>query len=113
VAQARADLPAAGVLEAIAAQFSLVADITRLRVLLALRAAGELCVGDLALAAGTSQDSVGYALRVLRTAGLVSFRKEGRMVYYRLAEGFPAQLLDHLVLMLGRLAPQYGRDGSR
>jgi hypothetical protein len=28
-------------------------------------------------------------------AGLVSFRKDGRMVYYRLSDGFPHQLLEH------------------
>jgi DNA-binding transcriptional ArsR family regulator len=113
VARARAGIPAAGALAAIAAQLSLAADVTRLRVLLALRAAGELCVGDLAMAAGASDDAVGYALRMLRTAGMVSFRKEGRVVYYRLADGFPARLLDECVLILGGLAPRPGGDGPR
>lgn len=108
VAQARAGMPAADTLTAVAAQLSLTADITRLRVLLALRTAGELCVGDLAMAAGASDDAVGYALRVLRTAGLVSFRKEGRVVYYRLADGFPARLLDDFIVILGRLTPPHG-----
>ncbi|XPE33202.1 hypothetical protein RMN54_37845 (plasmid) [Rhodococcus opacus] len=34
------------------------------------------------------EDAVGYALRILRTAGMVTRRKEGRTVYYRLADGF-------------------------
>ena len=106
-------MPAAGVLAAIAAQLSLAADVTRLRVLLALHTSGELCVGDLALAAGATGDAAGYALRMLRTAGMVSFRKEGRVVYYRLADSFPGRLLDDWVLMLGRPAPRHGGDEPR
>jgi DNA-binding transcriptional ArsR family regulator len=81
----------------------------RLRILLALRAAGELCVGDLAMAAGASDDAVGYGLR---TAGLVSFRREGRVVFYRLADGFPGRLLDECELVLGSLAPQASGGGG-
>jgi DNA-binding transcriptional ArsR family regulator len=55
----------------------------------------ELCVGDLALALETTEDSVGYALKVLRTAGLVTTRKQGRVVFYRLAAGFPEPLRNH------------------
>jgi DNA-binding transcriptional ArsR family regulator len=51
-------MPAAGTLAAAAAQLSLAADVTRLRVLLALHKAGELCVGDLAIAARASDDAV-------------------------------------------------------
>jgi DNA-binding transcriptional ArsR family regulator len=80
--------------------------------MLALHMAGELCAGDLAMAAVAGDDAVSYALRMLRTAGLVSFRKEGRVVCYRLADGFPA-LLDDCVLILGRLAPQRGVNGPR
>jgi DNA-binding transcriptional ArsR family regulator len=111
VTLARAGIPPAGALAAAAAQLSLAADVTRLRVLLALHTAGELCVGDLAMAAESSDDAVSYALRLLRTAGLVSFRKDGRVVYYRLADDFPA-LLEDCVLILGRRAP-HGGDGPR
>jgi DNA-binding transcriptional ArsR family regulator len=105
-------MPAAGALAEAAAQLSLAAGVTRLRVLLALHTAGEVCVGDLAMAAEASDDAVSYALRMLRTAGLVSFRKEGRVVYYRLADDFPA-LLEDCVLIVGRLAPRRGEDGPR
>lgn len=104
VALVRASMPVADVVDDIAEQLSLVADATRLRVLLALHAVTELCVGDLALALAVSDDAVGYALRMLRTAGLVAFHKEGRVVYYRLAAGFPKPLLDDCVLPLARLA---------
>ena len=57
--------------------------------------------------------SAGLGAGALRTAGLVSFRKEGRVVYYRLKDGFPARLLDETVVMLGRLAPWHGGVGMR
>jgi ArsR family transcriptional regulator, lead/cadmium/zinc/bismuth-responsive transcriptional repressor len=79
---------------------SLVADPVRARILYALDEVEELCVGDLALALQASEDSVGYALRLLRTAGLVATRKVGRVVYYRLADGFPEPLRDHCLRRL-------------
>lgn len=95
VARARTgviDLDEAGRL---AALLALLQDPVRSRALFALSSAEELCVGDLALALDVSEDSISYALRLLRTAGLVSFRKQGRVVFYRLADGFPHQLLEH------------------
>lgn len=74
---------------------SLLTDVNRARVLYALDVVEELCVGDLALALDVNEDAVGYALRVLRTGGLVTYRKEGRIVYYRLADGFPEPLCQH------------------
>lgn len=59
----------------------------RARVLAALVAAQELCVGDIAMALEVSEDAASYALRVLRDHGLVERRAEGRMGYYRLADG--------------------------
>ena len=86
---------------------SLLADPVRLRILYSLELVDELCVGDIALALDASEDAVGYALRLLRTAGLVQTRKDGRVVFYRLAERFPEPLLEHCLrqlLELGRLA---------
>ena len=76
------------------------ADPTRARVLFALDMVEELCVGDLALALEANEDAVGYALRLLRTAGLVTNRKQGRVVFYRLAEGFPETLREHCLRQL-------------
>lgn len=59
----------------------------RARVLAALVAAQELCVGDVALALDISEDAASYALRVLRERQLVQRRGEGRMGFYRLAGG--------------------------
>jgi DNA-binding transcriptional ArsR family regulator len=82
---------------------SLLADPVRARILYALDQVEELCVGDIALALGATEDAVGYALRLLRTAGMVATRKSGRVVYYRLAEGFPEQLREDCLRRLVEL----------
>jgi DNA-binding transcriptional ArsR family regulator len=100
VAAARDRLPSLEASERLTGVLTLLADPTRLRAVYALDIAEELCVGDLAIALGSSEDSTGYALRVLRTAGLVTRRKEGRVAYYRLAEGFPEPLRQHCLMRL-------------
>jgi DNA-binding transcriptional ArsR family regulator len=100
VARARSRLPGREEAACLASVLTLIADPTRARVLYALDLVEELCVGDLALALDANEDAVSYALRVLRTAGLVSNRKEGRVVYYRLAHGFPQPLREHCLRRL-------------
>jgi DNA-binding transcriptional ArsR family regulator len=100
VAAARERLPRLDQAERLTSVLTLLSDPTRLRLVYALDVAEELCVGDLALALGTSEDAVGYGLRLLRTAGLVRRRKEGRAVFYRLAEGFPEPLRQHCLARL-------------
>lgn len=100
VAHARSRLPSRDDAARLTGVLSLIADPTRARVLYALDLVEELCVGDIAIALEASEDVVGYALRLLRTAGLVATRKEGRVVYYRLADGFPEPLRDHCLRQL-------------
>lgn len=110
VSRARERVPAAEDVERLTAILGLLADPTRARVLYALDEVQELCVGDTALALDITEDAAGYALRVLRTAGLVSRRKEGRMVFYRLADGFPEPLLEHCLRQLTSLTRDQGED---
>ncbi len=84
----------------LAGLLGLIADPVRSRLLFALAAVDRLCVGDLALALDVSDDAVSYGLRMLRTAGLVTFRKVGRVVYYSLAPSFPHPLLEHCLRQL-------------
>ena len=70
-------LPAADA-AAIGALLTVLADPLRVRMLSALLVSKEMCVGDLALALGATEDAVSYGLRLLRTAGLVRRRREGR-----------------------------------
>lgn len=104
VSRAKARLPEHSEAERVTSVLTLIADPTRMRLLFALDAAEELCVGDLALALDASEDAVGYGLRMLRTAGLVNRRKDGRMVYYRLSQGFPEPLRQHCLLRLAELS---------
>lgn len=103
VARARARVPGRDDAAEMVSVLGLLADPTRARVVYALDVAEELCVGDIALALDAGEDGVGYALRVLRTAGLVARRKQGREVYYRLAEGFPEPLRVHCLQSLLQL----------
>ena len=95
VARARARGLSADDAGRLGALLSLLADPVRSRILYALDEVEELCVGDLALALSATEDAVGYGLRILRTAGLVATRKQGRVVFYRLAAGFPEPLRNH------------------
>jgi len=88
----------------LAGLLGVIADPTRARILSALDVVDELCVGDIALALEATEDSVGYGLRVLRTAGLVTARKQGRIVYYRLSQGFPEPLRQHSLRALVELS---------
>lgn len=103
MARARGRLPGVAETESVTSVLTLIADPTRMRLLFALDAGEELCVGDLALALGISEDAASYGLRMLRTAGLVTRRREGRMAFYRLADGFPEPLRQHCLLRLGEL----------
>jgi len=61
-------------------------DPTRLSLAAALAGTDELCVCDLSWVAERSQNLVSHHLRQLKAAGLVTSRREGKMVLYRLSE---------------------------
>ena len=95
---------------ALSGTLSLLSEPTRLRILYALDQVDEICVGDLATALEVGEDAISYALRLLRTAGLVRSRKEGRTVFYRLAPDFPEPLLNHCWLQLVSLSAATKED---
>ena len=97
VARVQAALPSPEAVEAATERLKLLADPTRYRVLSAL-AREELCVCDLAAIAGVNESSMSHQLRLLRAHGLVAFRKEGRMAYYRLASDTLRPLLSPSLL---------------
>ena len=69
----------------VAGLFKVLGDPTRTRILRALRS-GELCVCDISHVLDMSISSVSHQLRVLREHDLVRFRKDGKIVYYSLAD---------------------------
>lgn len=78
----------------LAAMFRLLGDPTRVRLLFALLEAGELCVCDMATAVDASETKVSQAMRLLRSAGVVRNRREGRRIIYRLDDGHVQALLN-------------------
>jgi len=80
--------------EQLAERFKLLAEPGRLRMVYALLEAGDLCVSDLAVLVESSESATSHQLRQLRLAGLVKARKQGREVFYRVADAHVIQLLD-------------------
>lgn len=94
----RPALPSSARIEALADLFALLANATRLKLLLALHDHAnaerpELCVCDLASLAGASESMTSHQLRLLRDAGLVRFRRDGKFARYALRDGPQAHLL--------------------
>jgi ArsR family transcriptional regulator, lead/cadmium/zinc/bismuth-responsive transcriptional repressor len=100
VANVRASMPADEQVAELADVFGLLADPGRLRVLVALLE-GEMCVCDLAAAAGASESAASHHLRLLRAHRVVQVRRSGRMAYYRLADAHVRLLLDIALTHIG------------
>ena len=79
--------------------FKTFGDVTRIRILTAL-SKQELCVCDIADLLGMSQSAISHQLRVLKQQELVKFRREGKTVFYSLADAHVytilAQGLEHV-----------------
>ena len=80
--------------EQLAERFKLLAEPGRLRMVYALLEAGELCVSDLAALVESSESATSHQLRQLRLARLVKARKQGREVFYKVADAHVRLLLD-------------------
>jgi len=78
----------------LAERFKLLSDPSRLRIVYALLDGGELCVRDLAGLVELSESATSHHLRQLRLVGLVKARKQGREVFYRIADSHVRLLLD-------------------
>jgi len=78
--------------------FRTLADPTRRAVFERLAGEGELSVGDLTAGAGVSQPAVSQHLAVLRQAGLVTERREGRYVRYAAAPEGLRPLMDWIAI---------------
>ena len=77
----------------LAESFRVLSDPGRVRLIVALLE-GELCVCDLAAVTGLSETACSHNLRLLRSARLVRYRKQGRNVYYALDDAHIRLLLD-------------------
>ena len=92
VEQVRGLLPPDETLYDLAELFKIFGDSTRVKILYALLES-ELCVCDIAKLMEVSQSAVSHQLRVLKASKLVKFRREGKTVYYSLADEHVIRIL--------------------
>ena len=85
VNQVLAGMPGDETLYDLAELFKVFGDSTRIKLLYALFEA-ELCVCEIAQLLGLTQSAVSHQLRVLKNSRLVKFRKDGKTVFYSLAD---------------------------
>lgn len=101
----RANMPDDDVLIDVAELFKVFGDSTRIKILSALSGStrasdgtqnpsGELCVCDISTAVGMSSSAVSHQLKILKNAKLVKFRREGKTVFYSLADGHVNTILE-------------------
>lgn len=88
------EIPNDEVLYRLADLFKTFGDPTRIRILSSLKH-HELCVCDIAELLGMTQSAISHQLRVLKQMELVKFRKEGKTVFYSLAD-------DHVYTILNQ-----------
>ena len=81
----RGHIPSEDVLYDLTELFRVFGDSTRMRILYALFEA-ELCVCDIAALLGMTQSAISHQLRALKNVRLVRSRREGKTVYYSLAD---------------------------
>ena len=95
----RREMPTEDELFDLAELFKIFGDSTRVKILYLLFES-EMCVCDIAELTGVTVSAVSHQLRVLKSAKLVKFRKEGKSVFYSLADehvgSILAQGLEHI-----------------
>ncbi|MBE3064501.1 MAG: helix-turn-helix transcriptional regulator [Spirochaetes bacterium] len=95
VEAAQKSLPASEELLEMGAYFKILGDSTRLKILYALYK-GELCVCDISVTLEMTVSAVSHQLSVLRQAHLVTFRREGKIVFYKLHDDHVKRFLQSL-----------------
>lgn len=86
-------------LQDLAEFFKVFGDTTRLKILYVLLSA-EMCVYDIAMTLGMTQSAISHQLRILKQMDLVKNRREGKTIFYSLADAhivtILSQGLDHI-----------------
>jgi ArsR family transcriptional regulator len=104
--------------------FKNLSDETRLKIVLLLRASGELCVCELCGTLEESQPKISRHLSMLRESGLLIDRREGKWIHYRLSAHMPAWAAavieqaylsqeEDISLLAGRVARNSATTGGR
>ncbi len=93
VRDVRQKMPPEETLYDLAELFKIFGDTTRIKILWALDEA-EMCVCDISVLLNMTQSAISHQLRVLKQAGLVKNRKEGKIVFYSLQDEHVRQIFD-------------------
>lgn len=93
VTAVRRDMPEEDQLYDLAEIFKVFGDSTRIRILYVLFES-ELCVCDIAQLLNMTQSAISHQLRILKQNRLVKSRREGKSVYYSLADGHVRTIID-------------------
>ena len=93
VEQVRQRMPGEDALYDLTELFRIFGDSTRVRILYVLLES-EMCVCDLAMLLGMTQSAISHQLRALKNARLVRSRREGKTVFYALADDHVKTILD-------------------
>ena len=93
VKEIREKMPQAEEIRGLADFFKVFADATRIRILCVL-SHSEMCVCDLAQTLDMTQSAISHQLRILKQMKLVVNRREGKTVFYSLADGHIRTIMD-------------------
>ena len=94
VEKVQKEMPSEDTLYDLTELFRIFGDSTRIRILYVLFEA-EMCVCDIAQLLGMTQSAISHQLRALKQSKLVKYRREGKTVFYSLAD-------DHVVTILAQ-----------
>ena len=89
----KAALPDDEMLYDLAELYKIFGDTTRIKLLYILFE-GEMCVQHMAELLGVSQSAVSHQLRILKGSRLVRYRREGKTVYYSLADEHVRKIIE-------------------
>lgn len=79
-------------IEKLADLYKIFGDATRVKILFLLLS-GEKCVQDIADGLGMTQSAISHQLRILRGSSLVKSRRDGKTIFYSLADGHVSTIL--------------------
>ena len=93
IAKVNETMPDEEILYDLAELFKIFGDSTRIKILYVLFEA-EMCVCDIAQLLNMTQSAISHQLRALKQSKLVKYRREGKTVFYSLADDHVRSILD-------------------